>query len=259
MLRLLKKMRYRLLTEHRLSRYLLYAVGEITLVVIGILIALAINNWKEEKALAVKEEVYLNGLLNEFAISKKKLEVLISVNQENLEGALTIVKFMSYPDSLPSEKVISALLIKTFARELSFNPNNSLLLEMVSSGSLKDLSNNDLRKELTNWLATLEDISKQEQGLAKQRDNVFEVFRTGDFSIRTVFEELGDSPGSFELPPGPRQISNLGLLKSVAFENNVLLFVSTCKATSDNHYLPLMDDLNAIISLIENEVKERDR
>lgn len=258
MLRLLKQIRYRLITQKKLTRYVLYGLGEIMLVVIGILIALAINNWKEEKALAIKEDVYLNGLLNEFDISKKKLEVLIAVNQENYEGATKIIRFMSTPDSLPSERELSVILMRTFARELSFNPNNSLLNEMVSSGSLKDLSNTTLRKELTNWLATLEDISKQEQGLAEQREKVFDSFRGDNFSIRTVFDHLGDSPQSFELPPSPRQISNLGLLESVAFENNVLLFISTARATTDNHYAPLMDDLNDIIRLIEQELKKRE-
>ena len=47
MFRFFRTYRQRLLTENRISNYLLYAVGEIVLVVIGILIALQINNWNE--------------------------------------------------------------------------------------------------------------------------------------------------------------------------------------------------------------------
>ena len=49
MLRFLRRVRQRLLAENGFRKYLLYAIGEILLVVIGILIALQINNWNEEK------------------------------------------------------------------------------------------------------------------------------------------------------------------------------------------------------------------
>ena len=49
MIKFFRKIRQRLLTENRLGKYLLYAIGEILLVVIGILIALSINNWNEER------------------------------------------------------------------------------------------------------------------------------------------------------------------------------------------------------------------
>lgn len=49
MIKFFKKIRQRLLTENKFSKYLLYAIGEIILVVIGILIALQINNWNEKR------------------------------------------------------------------------------------------------------------------------------------------------------------------------------------------------------------------
>jgi len=47
MIKFFKKIRQQLLTENKLSKYLIYAIGEIILVVIGILIALQINNWNK--------------------------------------------------------------------------------------------------------------------------------------------------------------------------------------------------------------------
>ena len=48
MIKFLEKIRHKLLIENKFSKYLLYAIGEIILVVIGILIALQIKNWNEE-------------------------------------------------------------------------------------------------------------------------------------------------------------------------------------------------------------------
>ncbi len=55
MLRFFRQIRQRLLTDNKFSKYLLYAVGEILLVVIGILIALQVDNWNDERANRDKE------------------------------------------------------------------------------------------------------------------------------------------------------------------------------------------------------------
>ncbi len=62
MLRLFRTLRQHLLAENRVSRYLIYAVGEILLVVIGILIALQIDNWNEWRKERTKEQEVLSEL-----------------------------------------------------------------------------------------------------------------------------------------------------------------------------------------------------
>ena len=62
MIKFFRHIRQRLLSENKFSKYLLYAIGEIVLVVIGILIALQINNWNEER----KEFRKSKALLEEF-------------------------------------------------------------------------------------------------------------------------------------------------------------------------------------------------
>lgn len=62
MIRFFHTLRHRLLSENRASRYLFYAVGEIILVVIGILIALQINTWNERQKEGVLEAEYLQGI-----------------------------------------------------------------------------------------------------------------------------------------------------------------------------------------------------
>jgi hypothetical protein len=65
MIKLFRGVRQRLLTENKLSRYLTYAIGEIALVMIGILLALQVNNWNKknkERAMEIKryENLHLN-------------------------------------------------------------------------------------------------------------------------------------------------------------------------------------------------------
>jgi len=64
MIKLFRNIRLKLLTEGKTSNYLKYAMGEIVLVVVRILIALQINNWTEQKKVIAKEKLILANLHN---------------------------------------------------------------------------------------------------------------------------------------------------------------------------------------------------
>ena len=80
MLRFFRKMRQVLIPENLLGRYFLYAIGEILLVVIGILIALQVSNWNESTKLKKEELTMLKNLEEEFHINLERK------NSENQPG-----------------------------------------------------------------------------------------------------------------------------------------------------------------------------
>ncbi len=65
MIKFFRKIRQKMLNENKFSKYLFNAIGEIILVVIGILIALSINNWNEKKKLVAKTQDYYMQLLDD--------------------------------------------------------------------------------------------------------------------------------------------------------------------------------------------------
>lgn len=239
--------------DKKIGNYLLYAIGEIVLVVIGILIALAINNSNEDRIKREKEQVYLKGLKKEFETSKLKLEELMKYNENSYKAAIELVEQMDKKDSL-SEDRLSELFVTAFAYDIFFNPNNSLLFEMINSGSLKDISNDALRIRLTNWVANIDDIENQEQTLDDQRNKVINMFRGEGHSIRTILDYTGMST-QLGIPIRENPVSNKKVLESVAFENNILLFIITCHGTETEHYAPLMESLDAILELINAEIR----
>ena len=66
MIKFFRKIRQDMINENRASKYLLYAIGEIVLVVIGILIALQINNWNESRKENEEEIVILKSLKKKY-------------------------------------------------------------------------------------------------------------------------------------------------------------------------------------------------
>ncbi|MDF0715742.1 DUF6090 family protein [Muricauda sp. 334s03] len=254
MLKFFRKIRKELIAEKKVSNYILYAIGEIVLVVIGILIALAINNANENHVKREKEQIYLMGLKDEFQTSRVKLNELIAYNKRSYEEAKKIVSYMD-TDSLPSEQELSNLFFNAFAFDIAFIPNNSLLNEMINSGSLKDIKNPQLRILLTNWIATIDDTSKQENLLTNERDKIINMFRSNENSIRTIYDLTGVS-GDLGLKEKNEHLSNIPLLNSIEFENNILTFILTSQQTETVKYMPLMQSLDAILALLDKEIEQ---
>ncbi|MDF9798158.1 ribosomal protein S17E [Catalinimonas alkaloidigena] len=250
-----RNIRRQLLRESRFGRYLLYAIGEIVLVVIGILIALSINNWNQRRIIREKEQFYLKALKSEFERNKDKLQNLMEVNQQNYKGAKTIAGMISEGVS-PGEQELSQLLYHAFASEIVYNPNNSLLNEMISSGSLKDVSNAELRVYLTSWESVIDNLRRQEESLRQEREKMIDLLRTDAGSVRTIFDLSGISTQELDIPLSEQHYSNLSLLTSLAFENNLLLYISNSVSTEYVHYQPLVELIDHILQLIDREIEE---
>lgn len=81
MLKFFRRIRQKLLQENRFSKYLLYAIGEIVLVMIGILLALQVNNWNEGKKAKANEIKLLKELRKDVAFSVTELDTVIHYSQ----------------------------------------------------------------------------------------------------------------------------------------------------------------------------------
>lgn len=104
MLKFFRRIRQKLIVEGQLSRYLLYAIGEILLVMIGILLALQVNNWNEYRKESIKEREILMALADNLEINVQTLEADIETLYELSESSKIIVSVLDnrlpYTDSL---------------------------------------------------------------------------------------------------------------------------------------------------------------
>lgn len=103
MFRFFRDFRKKLRANNNFSKHLLYAIGEIFLIVIGILIALGINKWNQNRLAAKREQFYPEGLKTEFQRSKLKLENLIEINRLNYKESHKIAGVIESPETLPNE------------------------------------------------------------------------------------------------------------------------------------------------------------
>lgn len=255
MLSLMRRMRRNLLKDRSFGRYGLYALGEIALIVMGILAALWIDNWNDDRQLAKREQFYLAGLQSEFEQSRVKLLNLMEANRTSYRKARELADLIARSDSTPPEASLSQLLFRAYSEDMDYNPNNSLLEEMINSGRLEILADPSLRSHLTSWLSRVGRIRQQEANLREERNRTLDLARSGGASIRRILEDTGLAPGTMGLEKSREPGSNQNLLQSREFENNTLLFILTAMTTEELHYKPLLEEIELILGLIGDSLE----
>ncbi|WP_445386483.1 DUF6090 family protein [Robiginitalea sp. IMCC44478] len=146
MLRFFRQLRHRLLTDNKFNKYLLYAVGEIILVVIGILIALSINNWNEYRKERIVEKEILQNMAESLEATIQKMQVHIDAN-EYCERASDIV-INTIENKLPYNDSLN----KHFGWSLAVEDPGSMIsfvgYESLKQAGVEIILNKELRKEI---------------------------------------------------------------------------------------------------------------
>jgi hypothetical protein len=146
MIKFFRHIRQRLLSEGKTGRYLKYAIGEIVLVVIGILIALQINNWNESKKNRDYEVTMLkevnDALETDLSFLNENIPYLESVQKSYY--ALGIMKNVASQ----SRDSLSEHLDKVHEYGSVFSPNISAY-EAIKSGGLDKISDLTIRNQLS--------------------------------------------------------------------------------------------------------------
>ena len=120
-----------------------YAIGEIVLVVIGILIALQVNNWNIENTDKDKEAKYLSNIVLDLKKDISRLDYLIEFRKGRLIGDQEII------DHINGHKIndlnkLTKYVVNSLMEE-NFSPNNTTFLELSNSGNLNLISNDSIK------------------------------------------------------------------------------------------------------------------
>jgi len=144
MINFLGKTRQQLFSQNKVSKYILYAIGEIVLVVIGILIALQINNWNEDKKVNIFEKKLLEDLFPFVEMNMWQLDVSIKGSERKIKSAEIILTHLEnnlpYHDSLDYH----------FSRAISWNHPTikNTAYETLKTYGMNTIKNDSLRIKL---------------------------------------------------------------------------------------------------------------
>lgn len=174
MLFVLRKIRRKLIDNRKITSYLLYALGEVLLVVIGILIAVSLNNWNQDRQQQKQLNTYYGQIsdeLEDFLTWIKRYnennQMLADMNRRSLK-----ILASGHPDSLPKLKETLGALGTAW----TINTTLPVLEEFIAKGLITNIANDSLKAAFTGCKITLGRLDRMDDYLDEQYHRRIEPF-----------------------------------------------------------------------------------
>lgn len=158
MIKFFRHFRQQLLAQNQFTKYLAYAIGEIILVVIGILIALSLNSWDQNQTDRKKEILELTNLSSDLEEQAISLKEYVKVETMYFEYGISVLRhyarhkgFSEMEDVLPK--------LNSLVSRRTFNPVNTTFRELISTGGIGLIQNDSLRRAIMQYYHHLERIT----------------------------------------------------------------------------------------------------
>ena len=253
MIKFFRKIRYDLMETGKTSKYLKYAIGEIILVVIGILIALQINNWNENNKSEKEANFQLSKLRDNLISDKAQLNAAISIDSLYIDSLIFCVKVLSGEIEAQKEKFIDHL--QYLSSIMSFDPIRGTFDGLISSGKIELIRNQNLLEGLfsyynsnvyTAWDGALKDYSR----------NVIMPYILGfDHISNATDENDGTDFTHFDVSKFSVPSKTIDDYKNSLFVINGLRKKIELFEGQKIAYIKLLIDIDTLIIAIETELK----
>ena len=262
MVRFFQKIRQNLLRENRITRYLLYALGEIILVVIGILIALAINNSNEQRKDRDKERLVLLQLQEEYQANLSQLEEKMGMRQQMIASINRILYYIDHPEQAMTDSLVAHF--SYLIMDPTFDPIQN---DLTVSGNVRLLRNESLKKLLTRWTSEVVQLTEVELQWQKLWTEVYIPF----IIRRGIARDITNSFWKDENPPvfilNQKSKSNISLGNSrhtPALEDlltdreleGIVVNAFTMNYVANLQAETLRDRINEILAILANELRK---
>ena len=169
MIKFFRKIRQNLLMENKTGKYFKYAIGEIVLVVIGILIALSINNWNDNRKDRISERKLLDNIHRDFIQNKVSFDSIKTINYIGLNALENMIDL--FPLNTDTLKHAAFKKYEAQIRGITYNPYSSSAETAVNSNALQLIQDEDLQKYLVSWKDVLLDYKEDEKAYFQYLNN----------------------------------------------------------------------------------------
>lgn len=252
MLKIFRNIRQKMVAQSRIRNYMLYALGEIILVVIGILIALQINTWNQNRLNRIEEQKILKNLKADFENNKALLEAAKKKCEEGISYCLAMLNYTGNKEKPKTARAFDSILNNIFTSP-NYSPLSGTLDELINSGKLGVLRSEDLRKKISSWKPGLEVLKGRYGENQDYLDNI------NDFMVmhgNWLNADKTAKTRSVNFPKSGFEFDNRTLLQNQEFENlveNVAIGLDNYLNRLNQTSILLDDILNLINTNIKND------
>jgi hypothetical protein len=165
MLFIFRKLRKSFFLPGKVRTYVAYAIGEIALIMVGILLALQVSEWNQERRDAVEETEILNGLKREFTGYHQHLKYSLNNHAKMMSAMLAILKSMDTGSWFSEDWTIDEAIDQLLSPPTS-DLGNGVRDALIQGGRMEIISNRALREQIANWPKYFEEL-KDDQDMSR--------------------------------------------------------------------------------------------
>lgn len=237
------------------GRYFKYAIGEIILVVVGILIAIQINNWNENKISLKNEQLILKGLQQNFTFNLEELGNAINLLENSYNSSIQLLEMMGPKASNYTVLEVDSLL-SNILNYGTYDPATGVVDEVINSGKLNIIQNEELKNQISDWSRLLVDSHKDEEILNYNLFNVLIIYLNDKSNYRNypIPEYLLKATRLKEVSPSKFNPDYSKIMTSLEFENILYAHSSNLMYTI-SEYIIIQNYLKNINELISSQIK----
>jgi hypothetical protein len=220
---------------------------EVVLIVVGILIALLIDAWNQERSNRAEEAVVLENLLSEMVQNQVLLKECVAENESIYSNLGTLLNRFG-PDAMSDSTILQAELI-ALVRLPEYEPRMGVYFSITSSGKLELVQNRELQDEIASWQSRLDESAFTSSLVYDYYVDYIYSYLSVNYSMKDLFvgTDWTESPES-KFTSAPTE-----LLKDRVFENHVMMRQLNCKYQL-NKQRQIMDVQQSIINRIKAQI-----
>ena len=249
MLSFFRRLRMALISNTKVSTYLLYAMGEIALVVIGILVALQINNWNEARISSAKEQRLLIDLKSELEFNLDYLQTRFEwVRDYSIANGIKLINSIG-PRPKPMEYERFTELLRAVTATPPMNIQTGVVENIMSAESFEVLQNDSMKYLLTEYKLLQELLISDAQGRADDVGNL-RSYGTDHLLLRNSYRRITWLDDVNQLTPSSFGVDLKVILTDPRFEN-VLIRVLAGQNYVKRSTQALIDHISRIIGFMD--------
>jgi hypothetical protein len=246
-----------MIKQNRTSKYLLYAFGEIVLVVIGILIALTINNWNQSRINNIEERDYYCKFLDDVRQDHEMLNEQREIAKLRLHHSNKLLQNLQ-KDNVDLADLSNDMKMSVQSINANLEPTKTAFEDLKSSGSLKIIRDDAIKNKLSNYYSSVQGI------MNVINDNyaaVGERFKSNNDRLNTGWVYLIEGQNGFDTNlvdvSKLKTLSNFDETIKVSMINDALAFLGT-NSRNLHHYSNLETEITKMESALIQKCSAND-
>ena len=249
----MRYLRFKHLTSIKAKKYLRYAFGEVLLVVIGILIALQVNNWNEKRKEQLEEKKILLSLHNEISSSLLNCNLVIEKKQDVINSAQEILSFTSPNGIWKSKYKLDSLIFHVTNSGWRHVPQEGVLNELINSGKLSLVSENILKTQISSLPKAYSQMIENDR---INRLNI-EVNILPFFYGKSILRDASNYVEVFKFSETPLGFTKFNYSNDELLKNPKLEDILSYQSTYHKYGIEFLEKIKIKYNLIQRLIEEK--